>query len=41
MFKDKELIADADEGRLEIDPLISQQRRIAELVNEFSVCPTT
>ena len=37
MFKDKELIADADKGRLEIDPLIGST--ITKLVNEFLGMP--
>jgi len=37
VFKDKELIADADKGRLEIDPLIGNQ--ITKLVTEFLGMP--
>ena len=38
VFRDKELIADADKGRLEIDPLIGNQ--ITKLVNEFLGMPS-
>ena len=38
VFKDKELIADADKGRLEIDPLIGTT--IARLVSEFLGMPS-
>ena len=37
VFKDKELIAEADKGRLEIDPLIGHT--ITKLVNEFLGMP--
>ena len=37
VFKDKELIADADKGRLEIDPLIGST--ITKLVTEFLAMP--
>lgn len=37
VFKDKELIAEADKGRLEIDPLIGNQ--ITKLVTEFLGMP--
>lgn len=37
VFRDKELMADADKGRLEIDPLIGNQ--ITKLVNEFLGMP--
>jgi hypothetical protein len=37
VFKDKELIADADKGRLEIDPLIGNT--ITKLVTEFLGMP--
>ncbi len=38
MFKDKELIADADKASLEIDPLIGST--ITKLVNEFLGMPS-
>jgi len=38
VFKDKELIAEADKGRLEIDPLIGNT--ITKLVTEFLGMPS-
>ena len=38
VFKDKEMIADADKGRLDIDPLIGES--IRKLVSEFLAMPS-